>query len=121
MTVNREVIMPLAPIQHLPPDLIDYVLSFVPPEELQRTALSLLKVFPDYPLAPSHLWKHVVVHRKQQLLPLWTRLKSERQKDDGDMSKATRSFHMVNESWEYICPSKADWALRNPGAVMRTS
>jgi hypothetical protein len=82
-------------ITRLPPELIDYALSHVPPELLQRTALSLSQVFPDYPLSSKHLWAHLIVYRAQQLVPMWMKLKEEGKKPDGGMTKAVKTFSMV--------------------------
>lgn len=82
-------------ILRLPPELIDHLLDHVPPPLLSRTALSLIQVFPDYPLSSRHLWTHLVVHRAGQLMPLWKKLKVEGKKVDGGMTKVVRTFASV--------------------------
>ncbi|ODN88763.1 hypothetical protein L198_06565 [Cryptococcus wingfieldii CBS 7118] len=66
-----------APILLLPPEIIDHFLTLVPPSELQLTALSLLKVFPNHNISRRHLWRHLIVFRAGQLWPLWQVLKQE--------------------------------------------
>ena len=89
---------PISHLIRLPPELIDNVLLHVPPHLLQRTALSLLQVFPDYPLSLRHLWTHLIVGRAQQLMPLWRKLKEEGAKVDGGMTKPVKTFAMVSVS-----------------------
>ena len=84
-----------SPFTTLPPELFDTLLSHVPAHQLQRTALSLLQVFPGYGLSSRHLWTHLVVHRAGQIMPLWKRLKEESKKDDRGMIKHVETFCMV--------------------------
>ncbi|ORX35255.1 hypothetical protein BD324DRAFT_582139 [Kockovaella imperatae] len=86
-----------ASITKLPTELIDQLLNHIPPDQLQRTALSLIQVFPEYGLSTRHLWIHLVVHRGKQLIPLWRRLQRDRKVDDGRMSQMVRTFCM--KSW----------------------
>ncbi|KAK8861692.1 hypothetical protein IAR55_002515 [Kwoniella newhampshirensis] len=83
---------PLAPILTLPPELIDHLLSLVPPEQRQTSALALLRVFPHHPFAAKHLWTHLVVYRGGQLMPLWKKLREDEAMRDG-----VRSFSL--QSW----------------------
>lgn len=87
---------PIPFLLRLPPELIDQLLDHVPADQLQRTALSLIQVFPDYPLSSRLLWKHMIVHRAQQLMPLWKKLKDEGRKVDGGMTKGVRTFASVS-------------------------
>ncbi|WVQ78905.1 hypothetical protein IAT38_000996 [Cryptococcus sp. DSM 104549] len=82
----------LPPILQLPPELIDHLLTQVPPDILQLTALALTRVFPDHFISKRHLWKHLVVYRAGQLMPLWRKL----QEDEG-MRDGVRTFCM--QSW----------------------
>ncbi|WVQ77360.1 hypothetical protein IAR50_007045 [Cryptococcus sp. DSM 104548] len=66
-----------APILLLPPEIIDHLLTLVPASELQLTALSLLKVFPNHNISRRHLWRHLIIFRAGQLWPLWKVLKEE--------------------------------------------
>jgi hypothetical protein len=84
-----------SPLTRLPPELFDTLLSHVPPDQLQRTALSLRQVFPDYPLSSRHLYTYMVVHRPEQIKPLWRRLKEEMQKEGGGLTKHVNTFTMV--------------------------
>ncbi|ORY29771.1 hypothetical protein BCR39DRAFT_467093 [Naematelia encephala] len=81
----------------LPPELIDQLLDHVPPHLLQRTALSLIRVFPDYPLSSRHLWTHLTVHRASQLIPLWHKLRSEGKKPGRGNVAFART--LCQESW----------------------
>ncbi|CDZ98321.1 hypothetical protein [Phaffia rhodozyma] len=58
-------------ILRIPPELWDYILSFIPEPHLQRTALSLLSVFPNVSISDRHLWKNLVVARSEQLPALY--------------------------------------------------
>jgi hypothetical protein len=82
-------------LTRLPPELIDTLLTHVPPDQLQRTALSLLQVFPDYPPSSRHLWTHLIVSRPGQVMPLWRKLKDEAKKDEKGMIKHVETFCMV--------------------------
>ena len=93
-----------AAITKLPPELIDHLLTHVPPEVLQRTALSLIQVFPDYGLSSRHLWTHLTVHRSKQLLPLWRRLQQEQKKDVETMIDVVKTFCMVR----HTCTAKLE-------------
>ncbi|WVO24336.1 uncharacterized protein IAS62_005700 [Cryptococcus decagattii] len=77
----------------LPPEVIDHLLTLVPPSLLQLTALSLLKVFPEHNISKRHLWKHIVVYRAGQLIPLWKQLK-----EDEAMRVGARTFAL--QSWQ---------------------
>ena len=87
---------------NLPPELFDTLLSHVPAHLLQRTALALLPVFPEYGLSSRHLWTHLVVHRAGQITPLWRRLKEEAKKDEGGMIKHVQTFCMVRSVAPYL-------------------
>ncbi|WVW80278.1 hypothetical protein I302_102256 [Kwoniella bestiolae CBS 10118] len=67
---------PLPLLLLLPPELIDHLLSLVPPSHRQITSLALTRVFPQYPISERHLFEHVVVYNARQLWPLWRKLKS---------------------------------------------
>lgn len=84
-------------LAQLPPELVDVVLTHVPPELLQRTAASLIQVFPDYPLSSKHLWTHVVVTKAKQLMPLWKKLRVEQNKGLG-IENGVRTF--CQQSWQ---------------------
>ncbi|OWZ26459.1 hypothetical protein C349_06949 [Cryptococcus neoformans var. grubii Br795] len=83
----------LSPILRLPPELIDHLLTLVPPSLLQLTALSLLKVFPEHNISKRHLWRHIVIYRAGQLMPLWKKLK-----EDEAMRVGARTFAL--QSWQ---------------------
>lgn len=76
---------PLAPLLRLPPELLSVILSHVPPQQYQRTALALHKVFPDHGLAEEHLWRHISVRRGEQLMPLWKAARARRDRVKGLM------------------------------------
>ncbi|KAL7415312.1 hypothetical protein BDY24DRAFT_413458 [Mrakia frigida] len=78
-----------------PAEIFDGILNFVSPFHLQRTALSLLSVFPHIPVSINHLWKHVVVGKEGQLMPLWRRMREE---DGEERGKRVKSFEM--RSWK---------------------
>lgn len=82
----------------LPPELLDTVLDHLSPAELQRTALALLRVFPNGTLSQRHLWRHLVVRRKEQLMPLWHKLKSEGKAEGGGALRWVNSF--TQEAWQ---------------------
>ena len=84
-------------LAQLPPELVDVVLTHVPPELLKRTAASLIQVFPDYPLSSKHLWTHVVVNKAKQLMPLWKKLRLEQKKDLG-IENGVKTF--CQQSWQ---------------------
>lgn len=84
-------------LAQLPSELVDVVLTHVPPELLQRTAASLIQVFPDYPLSSRHLWTHVVVTKARQLMPLWKRLRQEQKKGLG-IERGVQTF--CQQSWQ---------------------
>lgn len=98
-----------SPFSTLPPELYDTLLSHVPPHLLQRTALSLLQVFPEYGLSNRHLWTHLVVHRAGQVMPLWKKLREEQKKDDGGMIKHVETFCMVCHIGAVVSREGADW------------
>ena len=76
--------LPLPPLLRLPPELLSLILSHVPAQQYQRTALALHKVFPTHGLAEEHLWRHIIVRRGEQLQPLW---KAARVRRDAARSK----------------------------------
>lgn len=78
---------PRPSIYDLPPELIDSILTFVEPAELQSTALSLKQAFPDFHVSDRHLFRHLRVGRPEQMRPMWDRLTDER-----------HSFHSSDES-----------------------
>lgn len=82
----------------LPPELLDTVLDHIPPADLQRTALALLRVLPPGTLSDRHLWKHLVVRQKNQLMPLWQRLKAEGKRESGGAIRWVDSFSQ--EGWQ---------------------
>ena len=49
-----------------PAEIFDAILTHVSELHLQRTALSLLSVFPHVPVSINHLWRHVVVGKEGQ-------------------------------------------------------
>lgn len=49
-----------------PAEIFDAILTHVSELHLQRTALSLLSVFPHVPVSVNHLWRHVVVGKEGQ-------------------------------------------------------
>jgi hypothetical protein len=95
-TTDEPVPVPL--LLRLPPELIDYLLSHIPPQLLQRTAVALLSVFPDSPISNRYLWKHLVVGNPKQLKPLWTRLAHEEKRVDppGGVTQGIETFCMVS-------------------------
>jgi hypothetical protein len=80
-----------------PPELIDAILETIPGDKLQRTALSILQVFPDLPISKTHLFRHLRVSRKEQLVPMWKRLMKDEEENKGQLLAAVRSFTMA--SW----------------------
>ncbi|GAA6060904.1 hypothetical protein JCM10212_003938 [Sporobolomyces blumeae] len=50
----------------LPPELWDHVLSLVPPDQLQRTALALSRALPSSDFSSSYLWRHLRLSREGQ-------------------------------------------------------
>lgn len=75
------------PLLRLPPELLSLILSHVPAQQYQRTALALHKVFPDHGLAEEHLWRHVIVKRAEQLMPLWKAARVRRDRFKGMMAE----------------------------------
>lgn len=69
----------VSPLLRLPSELLSLVLSHVPTQQYQRTALALHKVFPGHHLADEHLWRHVIVRRGDQLMPLWKAARKRRE------------------------------------------
>ena len=50
----------------LPPELWDYVLTFLPADELQRTSLALTRALPDAKVSTSLLWRYLRLTREGQ-------------------------------------------------------
>lgn len=81
----------------LPAELWDVILlEHTPREHVQRTALSLLIVFPTAPVSHLSLWRHLVVARPEQLLPLY-QLVRPLEARESEECRAVRSFEM--RSW----------------------
>lgn len=95
---NEDPTSTLPLLFRLPPELIDNLLDHIPPRLQQRTALSLIQVFPDYPISSRNLWRHMIVHRAQQLMPMWKKLREEGKKVDGGLTKEIRTFSQVSQS-----------------------
>lgn len=91
---NDEQQVPIPPILRLPPELFDHLLHHVNPEDLQSTALALSRVFPDHPISRTHLWRHVVARSKDQMIPMWKKMREMRGSARGG-PEATRTFSMV--------------------------
>ena len=78
---------PIPPLLLLPPELLSLILSHVPAQQYQRTALALHKVLPDHGLAEEHLWRHVIVKRAEQLMPLWKAARIRRDRFKGMLAE----------------------------------
>lgn len=59
----------------LPPELWDYVLTFLEPTSLQSTALSLSRAIPSSSISPSLLWRHLHLSRESQALQCISKLR----------------------------------------------
>lgn len=94
---------------HLPGEIYDTILSFVPLEELQRTTYSTLLAFPRAPIAPFHLFRsvhlrdargvrlfHNVLHRNQRRRE--SQLQGEEQEEENEGEQ--------EQEWEQ---DKAGW------------
>ncbi|KAJ9108079.1 hypothetical protein QFC19_002544 [Naganishia cerealis] len=79
----------------LPPEIVDLFLENVPPSQLQRTALSIQRVFPDIAVSVSHLYRHLRVTNPAQLKPLWQRLREDKYEGEGRLIRAVKSFTMA--------------------------
>jgi hypothetical protein len=99
---------PAIPLLHrLPPELIDHLLEHIPPQLLQRTALSLAQVFPPDTISARYVWKHLVVGRPGQLMPLWMKLKEEVGKGERGGVRHVKTFCQVSESSKSSKSSKS--------------
>ncbi|KAL1411811.1 hypothetical protein Q8F55_002778 [Vanrija albida] len=88
---------PPASLATLPPELVDHILSHVPPRQRQRAALALARVLRHHDPATRHVWAHVPVSSPAQVMPLWRRLMAEQGKPRGGGAPVVRTFGM--ESW----------------------
>lgn len=88
---------PAASLSNLPPELLDLVLSHVEPEHRTRTALSLAIATGHSP-SQRAIWKHVVVNRGPQLMPLWKKLMLEKKKGRSGGCELARTFSQVSIS-----------------------
>jgi hypothetical protein len=104
-------------LHRLPPELIDQVLTHIPPQLLQRTALSLTQVFPPDTLSARHVWTHLIVHRAAQLMPLWRKLKTEGEKGERGSLRHVKTFCQVSK----LCVIGAEFPPRHLGKAMWTS
>jgi len=59
----------------LPPELWDYVLTFIDPASLQSTALVLSRAIPSSSISPSLLWRHLHLSRESQSLQCIAKLR----------------------------------------------
>ncbi|KAJ9120813.1 hypothetical protein QFC22_002747 [Naganishia vaughanmartiniae] len=82
-------------IHSLPSEIVDLFLENVPPSQLQRTALSIQRVFPDIAISDSHLYRHLRVTSPAQLKPLWQRLREDKYEGEGRLIRAVKSFTMA--------------------------
>ncbi|GAA5893404.1 uncharacterized protein JCM6883_007656 [Sporobolomyces salmoneus] len=64
----------------LPPELWDYVLTFVPADDLQRTSLSLTRAIPSAKVSTSLLWRNLRLTREGQA---WQAIHKLRSLDQG--------------------------------------
>lgn len=53
-------------MDRLPPELLDSILSLVPPAQLQHTTLALLLALPRSPISLALLWRHLRLTREGQ-------------------------------------------------------
>lgn len=66
LSVSKRATPPTTTSSHLPPELIDLILSFIPAKDLTRTTLCLLYADPRSQLSRSNLWKHLQIARLGQ-------------------------------------------------------
>jgi diketogulonate reductase-like aldo/keto reductase len=59
----------------LPPELIDLVLSHIPPNALQQTTLALTRVIPQSNISHRYLYRHIRLTSDAQLRPVWDQLR----------------------------------------------
>ncbi|GAA6008862.1 hypothetical protein JCM11491_003810 [Sporobolomyces phaffii] len=71
----------------LPPELWDHVLSFLPADDLQRTALALTRAIPSADPSTSVLWRHLRLSREGQA---WQAIDKLRLLDSG-VKRAVKS------------------------------
>ncbi|GAA5968291.1 hypothetical protein JCM3765_000383 [Sporobolomyces pararoseus] len=64
----------------LPPELWDYVLTFLPADDLQRTSLSLTRALPSAEVSTSLLWRNLKLTREGQA---WQAIHKLRHLDQG--------------------------------------
>lgn len=64
----------------LPPELWDYVLTFLPADDLQRTSLSLTRALPSAEVSTSLLWRNLRLTREGQA---WQAIHKLRHLDQG--------------------------------------
>ncbi|KAL7424690.1 hypothetical protein Q5752_000374 [Cryptotrichosporon argae] len=95
-TATDEPPVPL--LLRLPPELLDLVLSHVAPDARSYTAASLSRVFPDAPPAYVHRWRHVVVGKPAQLLPLYRRIQRDEQ-ERGDVGGGRLARTFAQQAW----------------------
>ncbi|KAK4699450.1 hypothetical protein P7C70_g6810, partial [Phenoliferia sp. Uapishka_3] len=77
----------------LPPELLDYILSFVSTSQLQSTTLSLLIALPKSSISLALLWRHLRLTREGQSLAATVSLRES----GGALRNAVRSA--VVEAW----------------------
>ncbi|KAJ9105292.1 hypothetical protein QFC21_001660 [Naganishia friedmannii] len=92
----------------LPSEIVDLFLENVPPSQLQRTALSIQRVFPDIAVSDSHLYRHLRVTNPAQLKPLWYRLREDKYEGEGRLIRAVKSFTMATFRGDADIMNKCD-------------
>ena len=53
-------------LESLPPELLDYILAFLPESSLTPTALALLYALPNSRISHANLWRHLQITREGQ-------------------------------------------------------
>lgn len=89
-------------LQTLPPELLDLILSHVPANQRTRAALALASVLHHEP-SKSAVFRHVVVRRGAQLVPLWRKMK------DVEAAKVVRTFSLVSFSRGRLTAGNMAW------------
>lgn len=85
-----------ATLADLPPELLDHILSHVPPRQRQRAALALAQVLRHHSPDTRHVWAHMPVSGARQVMPLWRRLMAEQTKARGGGAAVVKTFGMVS-------------------------
>lgn len=80
-------------LAELPAELYDAILDQVHPSELQKSTLALCLAIPRAPVPRRHLYKHILITSRPQILRLWRKLELSKKKDgEQTVARWVKSF-----------------------------